>query len=200
VAKRKMKCRFCSRTFSMPAHLGRHMKAIHGSTIAGKSAGAGSSGGAGRKGHGRKRRGRPRGASRPMADAMMDASPGRSIEQLVAALRGHLDLIAARRESLGVEEEAVRRAIIAMGIAAPASVVARGARASNGRGRRKRPLRDHIERVLRRRSAPMSPSDIATALSGSGYKSKSQNLTKVVSNTLPRMTIVRKAGFGLYTV
>ena len=59
-------------------------------------------------------------------------------------------------------------------------------------------LKESILKVLRQRSRPMSPREIATAVKSSGYKTKSADLTKAVSNALPLMNMVGKAGRGLY--
>ena len=67
-----------------------------------------------------------------------------------------------------------------------------------GSGARANSLKPAILRVLRQRSTPLSPREIATAVVKVGYQTKSTNLTKAVSNVLPQMTGVRKVGRGQY--
>jgi hypothetical protein len=59
-------------------------------------------------------------------------------------------------------------------------------------------LRDYIGRVLKQRSKPMSPAEIGTSVVKAGFKTKAKDITKAVSNTLPKMTNIKKVGFGKY--
>ena len=62
MAKKTLTCRRCKRTFSMPAHFARHMRAIHGRKKAGRAPK-----GAGRRG---KRKGRARATRFAPTDAI----------------------------------------------------------------------------------------------------------------------------------
>jgi len=73
----------------------------------------------------------------------------------------------------------------------PAGTGAEGSRAGS--------LKDSIVKVLRQRSKPMSPRDIAGAVKGVGYKTKAKDLTKAVSNALPEMETVKRVGRGMYS-
>ena len=55
-----------------------------------------------------------------------------------------------------------------------------------------------IVQVLRQRSQPHTPQEIANSVVKAGYKTSSNNLTKSVSNTLPLLSEVKKVGRGLY--
>jgi len=55
-----------------------------------------------------------------------------------------------------------------------------------------------IVKVLRQRSKPLTPQEIADSVVRAGYKTSSENLTKSVSNTLPKLSEVRKVDRGLY--
>ncbi len=59
-------------------------------------------------------------------------------------------------------------------------------------------LKQMIIQVLRQRSQPHTPQEIADGVVKAGYKTSSNNLTKSVSNTLPTLSEVKKVGRGLY--
>jgi hypothetical protein len=59
-------------------------------------------------------------------------------------------------------------------------------------------LKDYIVRVLGKASKPMSPREMGAAAIKAGFKTKSKDLTKAVSNTLPKMKGIKKIGFGKY--
>jgi len=67
-----------------------------------------------------------------------------------------------------------------------------------GSGMRAGSLKEFIVNVLRQGSGPMTPREIAKAVKSSGYKTKAADLTKAVSNALPGMKMISKAGRGLY--
>jgi hypothetical protein len=54
--------------------------------------------------------------------------------------------------------------------------------------------------VLHQKSRPYSPQQIADGVVRAGYKTSSPNLTKSVSNALPKLSEVKKIGRGLYQV
>jgi hypothetical protein len=79
----------------------------------------------------------------------------------------------------------------------------RGAGFAGGGRRGRRPgrpgsLKQMIVQVLRQRSQPHTPQEIADGVVKAGYKTSSHNLTKSVSNTLPQLSEVKKVGRGLY--
>lgn len=61
-------------------------------------------------------------------------------------------------------------------------------------------LPDVIVKVLSASKKPLSPKQIAAAAKKAGYKTKSQDLSKAVSNALPGISKAKKAKFGMYTV
>ena len=67
-----------------------------------------------------------------------------------------------------------------------------------GSGGREGSLKSYMVKILRQRSRPMSPRDIAARIVKAGYKSKAKDLTKAVSNALPQLRGVKKVGFGMY--
>ena len=116
----------------------------------------------------------------------------------------HSDLL-MRRESLDSEITAISNAIEAIGAAAPAASQGRRPGRPAGRvgrprssGGRKGSLRDYVLRTMGKRSTPMSPRQLASAVVKAGYKSKAKDLTKAVSNLLPQLKQVKRVGFGKY--
>ena len=106
--KRKFKCPKCDRSFSMPAHLGRHMNTIHGSKKRTKVA--------------KKRRvkakrgvGRPKGVARKKVGRPSGRMTGRlgSARLLVQMQAYHRKLLAGR-EALDTQIDAVTNAIAAL--------------------------------------------------------------------------------------
>jgi hypothetical protein len=78
VRSKSLKCTHCGRMFGMPAHLGRHMKAVHG---VGKSRGAG------------RKLGRPRGRS-------TGAVLANGFGQVEAQLQRARDALVVQRETI----------------------------------------------------------------------------------------------------
>ena len=100
---------------------------------------------------------------------------------------------------MDAELAAITGALRAMGTkASPATAAAPKRGRPPGRGARPGSLKSFILRVLRQRSRPMSPRDIATGVTKLGYKSKAKDLTKAVSNSLPELKRIKKVGVGLY--
>ncbi len=212
MARKKFKCPKCDRSFSMAAHLARHANTIHAS-------------GKGRKRKGRPakkrkaaRLGRPPG--RPAGSRRVAAKDGAL--RLLDGMRAYHGKLVGQRAGLDSQIEGIEAAMGAMGGSAPrkagvkrrrkatgpkrkragARKLGRPAAAKTGRrtsrGARPGPLRERIVRVLRQRSKPMSPKEIASAVKATAYKSKAKNLTKAVSNTLPKIKAVKKVGRGKY--
>jgi len=86
----------------------------------------------------------------------------------------------------------------AMSAAHVAAPVGRRRGRPPGKGSRAGSLKDMIVKVLRQRSKPLTPQEIADGVVGAGYKTASKNLTKAVSNALPTLKAVRKVDRGLY--
>lgn len=179
----KFKCSHCSRSFVMAAHLARHESAMHGINRPSARATGGLSQGR------RARLGRPVG--RPaLGDGAFD---------LVRQMQGYHANLLARRQGLDDEISAIARAMEAMGERSPlAPSLGRGPGRPAGSGGRSGSLGTHIVKVLKARSTPMTPREIAQAVVKSGYSTKSQNLTKAVSNALPKLNTVKRVGFGKY--
>lgn len=211
MARKKFKCPKCDRTFSMAAHLARHANTIHASGRGRKQTG--------RPGKKRKavRLGRPPG--RPAGSRRLAAKDGAL--RLLDGMRAYHGKLVVQRADLDSQIEGIEAAIGAMGGSASRTVGVRRRRKATGakrkktgarlgrppaaqsgqgatRGARPGPLREKIVRVLRQRSKPMSPRGIASAVKATGYKSKAKDLTKAVSNTLPKIKAVKKVGRGMY--
>ena len=200
MTKQSLKCSKCSRTFSMPAHLGRHMIAIHGTPIGTRAVKKRTmaSKAAGKRG---KRVGKAS-ARRKIARTTLVQSPVGVVSRLVGDMQSYLGELSTQRVALDAEVAAITGALKAMGSAAPAAGMGSAPRRGRppGRGARPGSLKSFIVRVLSQRVKPMSPSDIARAVAKSGYKSKARDLTKAVSNSIPELKSVRKVGFGLYKI
>lgn len=206
----KLKCSKCSRTFSMPAHLARHMSSHQGGGKRKASPRAGKK--KGRRGPGRPP-GRP--AGRPSSSAAMGAAgPGRVINEMRAY---HSELL-SQRSSIDSQISTIEEALSAMGAgsasrptgarrgrppgrtssARKGKVGRRGPGRPPGSGMRAGSLKDSIVKVLRGTTRALTPREIASAVKSSGYKTKAKDLTKAVSNALPTMKMISKAGRGLY--
>ena len=111
--KKKFKCPKCDRTFSMPAHLARHMNTIHGRKTRKKvvkKRRVKAKRRVGRpKGVGRKKVGRPKGR---MAARRKVAAPGSA--RLLVQMQAHYRKLLAGREGLDAQIDAVTRAIAAL--------------------------------------------------------------------------------------
>lgn len=200
------KCSRCKRKFSMAAHLGRHMKAIHGAKGGRKSA-------APKAKKVKRRVGRPKGARTAVGlRAVRKGVPaisafGGETVRLFRDLQAYHGKLTAQRTALDAQLEVVAGAMDAFSPAKPAKRVRRKL-AKRGRPARKgrpakpagRPgsLKDYIGRVLRQTTRPMSPREMGVGAVKAGFKTKSKDVTKAVSNTLPKMRGIKKVGFGKY--
>ena len=197
MAKKVFKCSKCTRTFSMPAHLARHMNTIHGrkgkKKVAKKVA----------KRPAKRKVGRPK--KRRVAKAAPKAArPAASgVARIVSQMKAYVASLNAQRAALDAEIGVVTKAMAAMGgkkkrAGRPAAAPKKRGRPAGG-GARAGSLKDFIVRVLKQRSTPMSPREIAVSVRKAGYKTKAKDLTKAVSNTLPDLKAVKRQGFGRYT-
>ncbi len=198
MAKKSLKCAKCSRAFSMPAHLARHMNTIHRAS-AGRPAGKkriAASAKAARKRPRATARGRTSWGAAPAASAQLGTGVA---ARLVGDMQSYLGELQRQREALDAEVSAISGALVALGnprMARSPDAPRRGR--PPGSGGRPGSLKSFIVRVLRQRSRPMSPRDIAAAVAKTGYKSKAKDLTKAVSNSLPELKSIKKVGFGMY--
>ncbi len=206
------KCPRCDRSFSMAAHLARHQNTIHGG-------GRRRKGKVGRprmkRGPGRPRKakvGRPAGRRGPLARARMAAMDGAS--RLMSQMRDYYSELTLRRATLDAQISGIENAMSSLGGAGisrgrpgrrPGRPAGRRGRRrarmmmrGRGRGPREGSLKDVIAQVLRQGGPPQTPRDIATRVIRAGYKTKTHDLSKAVSNALPQMRNIRRVGRGLY--
>ena len=187
--RKKIKCSRCSRTFSMPAHLARHMNTTHASPAARAA---------------RKRMGGRAGSAVRRGPAAViaggDASYADSAD-ILSGIQAYHESLLARRDQIDLELSALGGALSALGGAAarPARVGA-PKRGRKGSGAREGSLKSYIVKVLERQSTPATPKEIASKVLRSGYKSRAKDLTKAVSNALPELKKIKKVGFGKYTL
>ena len=208
MARKKLKCSKCKRTFSMPAHLARHMNTIH---RRGKIAAAKPTKG---------KVGRPKGRPRATTASRAGASAGGAANVIAAMTAYHGELV-AERSSLDNAITTIATAMDAMGgTGAPARKRGRkpgrppgrpaakrgrakkrkaGRPAGGGRGLRAGSLPDFVIKTLSATGRPMSPADIASEVVKAGYKTKSKDLAKAVSNALPNLRRIKKTGRGMYS-
>jgi hypothetical protein len=115
------------------------------------------------------------------------------------------DQLVAQRESINAQLAGIEGALSAMGTGGSAAMIIPGRPGRRRRGRPKgtggRPgsLKPMVVQVLRQRGGPMSPQEIADAVVRAGYKTKTENLTKAVSNALPQIREIRRVGRGQYS-
>lgn len=197
---KSFKCTKCNRTFSMAAHLARHMNTIHGAKK-GKRPTARKAKKVGR------RVGRPKGVRaravarrRPRVRRAARSVAGVSA-RLLSDMRAYHGELLVQRASLDGQINAVAAAMQALGVSGPKTrkrrVYKKRGRPA-GKGVRAGSLKDYIVRVLRQSARPMSPRDIGASVVRAGFKTKAKDITKAVSNTLPQLTGIKKMGFGMY--
>ncbi len=192
--KAKFRCKRCKRSFIMAAHLARHMTTIHATkkrqvstTTAKKKAK-------------RSRVIRSVAASRAKIGPIRVFSTSES-EGIIDAMQTHHSGLLAQRSSLDAQIDAFAQAMKTIGAATPTGGTRR---AYKKRGRpveavgRAGSLKTYIVRVLRQASKPISRQDIGTRVKKAGYKTKTKNLTKAVSNAIPSLKNVKRVGYGQY--
>ncbi len=188
--RKKFRCSRCSRTFSMPAHLARHMNTTHASPAAraARQRMAGRKGKAGR---------RPR-ATTVLAGGDVSFTDSAN---LLSGIQAYHEGLLARRDQIDREVSALGNALSALGStqASPARAVGQK-RGRRGAGAREGSLKSFIVKVLGRRSTPATPMEIASMVMRSGFKSRSKHLSTAVSNVLPELKAVKRVGFGLYSL
>lgn len=200
----KFQCPKCSRSFSMAAHLGRHVKASHG---------AGRKKSSGRRAKSAKRRGPGRPPGRPPGRRTASASSDFSAARVIRGMVAYRNSLVSQRDSLDAKISSIDNALLEMG--APSGGGRRPAGRGPGRprksgaGRPGRPrgagfragsLKESVVKVLRQSARAMSPREIASAVKASGYKTKASDLTKAVSNALPNLKMVKRARRGFYKI
>lgn len=213
--RKSLKCPKCSRKFSMPAHLARHQKSIHG--MAGTRKAAGAKVVKAKRRVARPKRIRVKVAPRRGTPAI--AAFGGEAARILREIQSHHGELASQRIALDAQLDALARAIDAFGPAKTVAPARKRKYAKKGRPVAARPrrkakakakpsaaagrpgsLKDYIVRVLSQTSKPLSPREMGTAAIKAGFKTKSKDLTKAVSNTLPKMKGVKKIGFGKYQI
>lgn len=209
------KCPKCPRSFNMPAHLARHLNAIHRSGSRKKTATTRSA-----------KVGRPTsvGAGRPARKSVTRSPVGvlsSESTRFLGDMQSHHANLIAQRTSLNAEIDAIAGAMVALGSDVSSSGKKRRGRpvrsgkgavgaTSKGRGKtgstrkagpltpRKGSLKDYIVRVLGTHSKPLSPHDLGAKVIKAGFKTKSKDLSKAISNALPKIKNIKRVGFGEY--
>ena len=214
MATRKLRCAKCSRSFSMPAHLARHMNTIH-STASRKPAAKKRLAAAAKRAPRSRKTSARKAVRRKVARTGIAQFPGGGASRLVGDMQSYLGELSRQRVAIDKEAAAITGALKLMGAAAPKATrfaakrgrppgrppgrpLGRPLGRPAGRPARPGSLKSYIVRVLRQRAKPMSPNAIATAVAKSGYKSKAKDLAKAVSNSIPELKSVKKVRFGLY--
>jgi len=124
---------------------------------------------------------------------------GKSLgENLQDLLQAHRAKLIAQHAALGARLAALSQALEVLGAPSASKPARRRKSRGKKRGLRKGSLPDFIGRVLRQAKEAMSPRDIAARVVKAGYKSKSKNLTNMVSNALASLPGVSRLGRGLY--
>ncbi len=190
MARSAFRCAKCNRTFSMAAHLARHNNAVHG---------MGRRKSAGRRSRGSQRASRPAGSGRRSAITLASDGVSESRGQVLSYMTAYRDELMAQRDSIDAELVGIDNAMSVMGSGSMLIPTGpRRGRPSGSGGRKGGTLRSAVVRVLRQKGGPMSPAEIADAVIKSGHKTRAANLTKAVSNALPKIGEVKKVDRGQY--
>jgi uncharacterized C2H2 Zn-finger protein len=184
VAVRKFKCPKCDRTFSMAAHLGRHLNTMHAMKKRKKTA---------KKKHAKR-------AARKMvrrAARRVRPAAGGAEAPLLRQMQVYRDNLVAEHTRVASRIDALDRALAALGAATrpPAGRPARGPR---GVGVRRGSLKYYVDRVLRSSGSAMAVKDVTTAVRKAGYKSKNKTLAKSVGIAMTQMPNVAKVSRGVF--
>ena len=203
MARTMFKCSKCDRAFSSSVNLSRHTTIVHSSRLGRTRSAARAKAGRALVGRPRGVRGR-RGPGRPRKSGPTGIQPfGDVSTRLVSDMRTYHSDLLVQRSSLEARIDALTRAMDALGTAAPVT----SGRRTAGKKKRGRPpgsgiragsLKDHVVRVLRQTTKPMSPREISHKVVRAGFKSQAKDVTKAVSNKLAELQNVKKVGFGLY--
>ncbi len=187
MARAKLKCTKCDRKFSMPAHLARHMSSIHG--IGGKNT-AKSSG---------RRPGRPKGSRNKTSVSLGTNFSMAGPSDLVQQMENYRQDLENQRQQIDLALEGITTALQAFG--GSLNVTAkRPVGRPRGSGTRSGSLENYIIDVLKSAKKPMSPREISAATLKAGYPTKSGDLTKAVSNALPKIKKAKRISFGKYSM
>lgn len=199
MAKATFKCPKCDRTFSMAAHLARHMNTIHSTKSGARRTKRKAARAKTKSGHPRKAGTRPSVRSKA-STAWSRQTLGEGQTRLMDEMQTYHSTLMAQRSALDAQIEGVTRAMQAIGAVVPARPAARGVRKGwpTSGGARAGSLKDYIVRVLRQHPKPMSPREISSRVLSAGFKTKARDITKAVSNTLPKLKNVKRVGFGAY--
>lgn len=120
---------------------------------------------------------------------------------ILSGIRAYHESLLAKRDQIDIELSALGGVLSALGSASGSPVrVGAPKRGRRGAGAREGSLKSFIVKVLEGRSTPASPKEIASKVLRSGYKSRANNLTKAVNTALRELKVVRKVGFGLYSL
>ncbi len=198
MAKGKFKCSKCDRSFSMAAHLGRHISTMH-ATKSGKKAAKKKT----RKRKAKRKVGRPKGTKKKVRRAKVARRAARrpiarGTAGLIRQMQVYHRKLSAEQADLEAQITAMDRAIVALGGAAKTRPGGQGRRAGTRRGIRPGSLKDHIAKVLRRGKKAMTPGEVTKRLVQAGYKTGSKSLSNQVSNALGQMPGVKKLRRGLF--
>ncbi len=185
MAKGAFRCSKCDRVFSMAAHLARHANTMH------------RRGGGPKKAKARGRQGR---AGRLRTTPQGVEINGEGAIRVLREMEAYRDTLIFRRSSIEHQIAGIESAMSAMGTVAVSAPAGKRRGRPVGSGGRSGSLKDMIVKVLRQRSRPLTPQEIADGVVTAGYKTSSKNLTKAVSNALPGLKQVRKVDRGLYQV
>jgi len=186
MARTKLRCTKCNRKFSMPAHFARHMNAIHG--MGGQRRGSSKTAG--------RRPGRPKGSKNKIAPSSATSVSAVGSDDIVQQLENYRLDLENRRQQIDHALEGITTALQAFGGITTKRRVGR----PRGSGPKSGSLKNYIIDALKRANKPMSPREISAATVKAGYTSKSDDLTKAVSNALPTIPQVKRISFGRYTI
>ncbi len=191
----QFKCTKCGRVFTMAAHLGRHMKTIHGQQAAKPAA--------------RVAKATPRGRRKVVRNGRIvrPAPAAASDDQILSQMLGYRNELLAQRAQLDGRIEALDRAIAMLGGSAAAPTRAQRAparrvakAAAGGVTFRAGSLKQYIDAVMRKAGKPMRVKDITQGVCNAGYKTSNKTLHKSVGIALTQMPNVKRVSRGVFAL
>lgn len=153
------------------------------------------------------KRGRPKGSkNRQFSLPHLSSASANGASHVLGAMQSYHAQLQERQQSLAHEMMVLADAMAKLGGGvARASASKPAGRRGPGRPRvrgvgREGSLKNMMAKVLKAAGTAMSPKEIAAAVKRAGYKTKASDLTKAVSNAIPKLSGIKRQGYGRYAM